>query len=63
MTRNMNWRRARLRGKPSLDHRYEFDPDYADTAARWLRKAENRQRERRFTTAASSSAIAVQSSR
>jgi hypothetical protein len=60
--RRMDWRRARLHGKPTLDHRYEFDPDYADAAARWLRKAENRQRERRTLTA-SSSAVVVRSSR
>jgi hypothetical protein len=46
MTGRMNWRRARLYGRPTLDHRRENDvPDRAD---RWLRGVERRQRERRM---------------
>jgi hypothetical protein len=41
----MNWARARLHGRPTLDKRYEFDvPDRAD---RWLRAVERRRQERR----------------
>jgi len=57
MAKRMNWRRARLHGKRVLDYRYEFDPDYADTAGRWLRKAEARRERRTFTTAPSSATI------
>jgi hypothetical protein len=60
--RGMDWRRARLHGKPVLDHRYEFDPDfYADRASRWLRAVERNQ-QRRLTTP-SSAATAMRSSR
>jgi hypothetical protein len=42
MTR-MNWRKAYLHGKPSLDYRFENDED---RAAKWLRRAEaSRRRE------------------
>jgi hypothetical protein len=52
--RRMNWRGARLSGKPTLDHRYENDvPDRAD---RWLRAAERRLQEQRITAVLSSSA-------
>jgi hypothetical protein len=47
MSGRMDWRRARLSGRRTLDHRYEFDPDYPDRAARWLQKAERQQYERR----------------
>jgi len=40
MSGRMNWRRARLHGRGTLDHRYEFDPDYPDKTARWLRRVE-----------------------
>jgi hypothetical protein len=41
----LDWRRAQLYGRPSLDHRYENDvPDRAD---RWLAAAERRQMQRR----------------
>lgn len=53
MTRRMNWR-ARLHGRPSLDHRYEND--VPDRAARWLGVVERRQRERR--SAISNSTVA-----
>ena len=43
--RRMDWRRARLHGRPSLDHRHENDTP--DRAERWLRAVERRQRERR----------------
>src|SRR5262249_24545630 len=55
--RNMNWRRARLPGKPSLDHRWENDiPDRAD---RWLKAVERNRQQRRFTTTASSSSSTI----
>jgi len=60
--RNMNWRRSRLHGRPILDHRYEFDPDYPDAAARWLRKAESRMQQQQRSTVTASSSI-VRSSR
>jgi hypothetical protein len=41
--RGMDWRRARLHGRPSLDFRREFE--FEDRATKWLAKAENRQRE------------------
>jgi len=54
----LNWQRAnKLYGRRVLDHRYEFDPDYPDATARWLRKAENRQRERRGLTAPSTAVV------
>jgi len=57
----MDWRRVRLHGRPSLDHR--FDLDVPDRADKWLRAVESRQRERRNTLTAPSSAIAVRSSK
>ena len=36
----MNWRRAQLYGRRTLDHRYEND--VPDAAERWLRRAERR---------------------
>ena len=50
----MNWRRAQLYGRRTLDHRYEND--VPDAAERWLRRAEHRQ-QRRITVIASSSVI------
>jgi hypothetical protein len=56
----MNWDRFRLRGRPTFDHRREFE----DATAKWLRRAESlrgnqrvvpRPRERRnFSTTAQS---------
>jgi hypothetical protein len=43
--RRMNWRKARLHGRPTLDFRYEND--IPDRAERWLKAVERRQRERR----------------
>jgi hypothetical protein len=57
--RRMDWRKARLYGRPSLDFRREYD--VPDRAAKWLQAVERRQRERRTLTAPSS-AIAVRSS-
>jgi hypothetical protein len=57
--RRMNWHRARLHGRPTLDFRREFE--FEDRAAKWLQAVERRQRERRSLTA-SSSAIAIRSS-
>ena len=62
MSRRMDWRRARLHGRPTLDHRYEHDvPDRAD---RWLRVVERRQRERRtyVTTRRTAKAVTTGSS-
>lgn len=49
--RRMDWRRARLHGRPTLDHRDEHD--VPDRAEHWLRAVENR-RERLGLTAPSS---------
>jgi hypothetical protein len=46
----MNWRRARLASKPSLDHRWEFTEFNRDRADRWLAAVERRLRERRHVT-------------
>src|SRR6516164_7885987 len=51
----MNWRRAQLYGRRTLDHRYEND--VPDAAERWLRRAEHRLQQRRITVIASSSVI------
>jgi hypothetical protein len=48
----MNWRRAALQSKPSLDFRYEHD--VPDRAAKWLRAVERRRRERRYIAPISS---------
>jgi len=51
----MNWWRAqKLYRKRAVDYRYEHD--VLDRADKWLRAVENRQRERRGLTTASSSA-------
>jgi hypothetical protein len=45
MTGRMDWRRARLHGRPTTDYRHEHDvPDRAD---KWLLAVENRRREQR----------------
>jgi hypothetical protein len=47
----MDWRKARLYGRPTTDHRFESElPDRAD---RWLRAVERRQ-QTRLTTLSSS---------
>ena len=56
MSRRMNWRAARLRGRPSLDVTRELDVHSQDRAARWLAGAERRQQKHRTTAAKSSSA-------
>jgi len=48
MSGRMDWRRARLAGRPSLDHRHEHD--VPDRAERWLRAVARRRRERRNIT-------------
>jgi hypothetical protein len=48
MSGRMDWRKARLRGKPTTDHRHEYD--VPDRAARWLQRAEARRQERRNMT-------------
>jgi hypothetical protein len=62
MTGKMNWRRAALQNRPSLDFRYEFD--VPDRAAKWLRAVEHRlQQQQRITTVASSSCVAGRAGR
>jgi len=53
----MNWRRARLTSKPSLDHRWDEFGEFRvrDRADRWLAAVERRQRERARTTSTSMS--------
>jgi hypothetical protein len=41
----MNWWRARLHGRPSLDHRREFEVE--DRAAKWLRVVERNRLQQR----------------
>src|SRR5262245_8828693 len=53
MSKRMDWRKARLAGRRSLDHRYEFETP--DRAERWLKAVERQQRERRIPLTASSS--------
>jgi len=60
MAKKMDWRRAQLLSKPSLDFRYEFD--VPDRTERWLRRAESRLQQQRALTAPSS-AIAIRSTR
>ena len=55
MSRRMNWRAARLRGRPSLDVKRELDVHSQDRAARWLAGAERRQQKHRTTAPKSSS--------
>jgi hypothetical protein len=45
MAKQMNWQRARLVGRPSLDFRREFE--FEDRASRWLRVVDRNQRQRR----------------
>ena len=45
MSGRMNWRRAALHGRPTLDKRYEFDTP--DRAARWLKTVERQRAEAR----------------
>jgi hypothetical protein len=45
MSGRMNWRRAHLHGKPSLDFRREFE--FEDRAAKWLHAVERRLLQRR----------------
>jgi hypothetical protein len=56
MSGRLNWRAARLRGRPSLDVNRELDVRSQDRAARWLAGAERRQQKHRTTAAKSSSA-------
>jgi hypothetical protein len=52
----MDWRRAALYGRKTLDHR--FENERPDAAERWLRRAESRLQQRRAVTASSSSCVA-----
>jgi len=53
----MNWRRARLQGRKTLDHRWDEFGEFRvrDRADRWLEAVERRQREQQRTTSMSSS--------
>jgi hypothetical protein len=50
MSGRMNWHRAHLHGRPTLDFRREFEVE--DRAAKWLRRAENKPAEVRRRTRA-----------
>jgi hypothetical protein len=45
MSGRMDWRRARLHGRRTLD--YRFENELPDRATRWLQAVERNQRERR----------------
>jgi hypothetical protein len=45
MTGRMDWRKAHLHGRPTLDYRHEHDR--ADAADRWIAKALSKQGQRR----------------
>jgi hypothetical protein len=45
MTGRMNWAKARLRGRATLDHRHEGQR--SDRASRWLAAVERRQGQRK----------------
>jgi len=49
MTARMNWRRARLQGRRTLDHRWDEFGEFRirDRADRWLQVVERRLREQR----------------
>jgi len=50
----LNWERAaKLYGRRTLDHRFEYE--IPDRAARWISAVERRQQQQRITTTASSS--------
>jgi hypothetical protein len=51
MTGRMDWRRARLAGRRTLDHRHEHDTP--DRAERWLQRAERRRQPERRNIAPS----------
>jgi hypothetical protein len=55
MSGRMNWRAARLRGRPSLAVNREFEVLSQDRAARWLAATDRRQKKHRTTIARSSS--------
>jgi hypothetical protein len=55
MSGRMNWRAARLRGRPSLDVNRELEVLSQDGAARWLAATDRRQQKNRTTIARSSS--------
>ena len=45
MTGRMNWTKARLHGRRTLDHRLEFQSSLPDRADRWLTAVERRRQE------------------
>jgi hypothetical protein len=55
MSGRMNWRAARLRGRPSLNVNRELEVLSQDRAARWLAATDHRQHKNRTTIARSSS--------
>lgn len=56
MSRRMDWRKAQLYGRRTLDYRHELD--VPDRAAKWLRAVEHRLQQQRITVTSSSLAIA-----
>ena len=52
MSRRLDWDRARLRGRPTLDHRHEFETQ--DRAARYLAAVDRRHQEGRTSATATS---------
>jgi hypothetical protein len=55
MSKQMNWRRAQLLSKPSLDFRREHE--FEDRASRWLKAVERRRLERRSIAPSTSSRV------
>jgi hypothetical protein len=60
MTGRMNWRKAHLHGRTTLDYRREFE--FEDAAAKWLRRFENNPEQRRARTQAISKQLTPYSS-
>ena len=60
MSKKLDWRRAKLHSKPSLDHRWEFTEFNRDRADRWLQAVERRllQEQRTARTTMTSSVVA-----
>ena len=53
MSTKMNWRKARLASKQSLDHRWEFTEFNRDRADKWLAAVERRLLKQRTITVSS----------
>jgi len=53
MSPRMNWHRAKLQGRKTIDHRWEFSEfRVRDRADRWLQAVERRLREQRTVKSA-----------